>query len=46
MVRVCGSCRWFVGFKAPWFDLRVTHGLCGRCYRRLMAYSQGYGLGG
>lgn len=47
MVRICAGCHWLVGFKAPWLDLRITHSLCGRCYRRLLAQYQyrGFGLG-
>ena len=45
MLRVCAGCHWLVGIKAPWLKLGVTHALCGRCYRRILAQYRAYGLG-
>jgi hypothetical protein len=45
MVRICPNCRWFLGLKAPLLRWHVTHTLCSRCYRHLLAYPRAYTLG-
>jgi len=35
VIRICADCRKFLGEKEPFEDKSITHGLCGRCMKKI-----------
>lgn len=36
MILRCGWCNKFMGYKEPMDNTKVSHGICPRCYQKVM----------